>query len=135
MTQPHPPAGGTSAPRPFLVVVWAALLTALLSALLPVGLPHSTAVGSAFNPATTSVALKAGTYRTVVAAESVATGDDDAGTGFVTPRMAMSLLQAPDVAELSRRVPATPLPPDISTASPLPRRIFSDAFPRGPPLR
>src|SRR5690606_13699904 len=41
-----------------LVSVWLALAVALLSSLMSEGLPRSTAVGSAFNPATTAVALQ-----------------------------------------------------------------------------
>ncbi len=47
--------------RPFFATgLWLALLTAALNSLLPIGLPRSTAIGSAFSPATTIEALRAG---------------------------------------------------------------------------
>ncbi|CAN5849005.1 hypothetical protein BH11PSE6_BH11PSE6_12020 [soil metagenome] len=127
-------ADGMSAPRPFLAVVWAALLTALLSALLPVGLPHSTTVGSAFNPATTSVALKAGTHRPLITAESVASGDEESGSRVFAPLTSTPLLPAHDIAGLEPRTATAPLPPDVSAASLLPGKVLSAAYPRGPPL-
>lgn len=39
--------------------MWLALATAILCAVLPTGLPLSTMLGSAFNPSTTAVALRA----------------------------------------------------------------------------
>ncbi|MEG3152736.1 hypothetical protein U1769_22845 [Sphingomonas sp. ZT3P38] len=134
MTHAQNPADGMSVPRPFLAVVWAALLTALLSALLPVGLPHSTAVGSAFNPATTSVALKVGTHRPLITAETLTNGDDEAGSDIVVPLPATSFLPAPDVAGLPPRISAAPLPPDRSATPSLSGRIVSAAYPRGPPF-
>lgn len=38
---------------------WVFVLTVLFCAVMPAGLPHTTSQGSAFNPATTSVALRA----------------------------------------------------------------------------
>lgn len=133
MTHALTPADGMSAQRPFLAVVWAALLTALLSALLPVGLPHSTTVGSAFNPATTSVALRAGTHRPLIASDSIATAKEDKGSGGFAPHTVIPLLPVPD-AGLPPGITAVPLPPDTSAVSPLSGRLFSAAYPRGPPL-
>jgi len=47
--------------RPFrrAALAWAVVLTVLVCALAPAGLPHTATQGSAFNPATTSVALHA----------------------------------------------------------------------------
>ena len=44
---------------PFILMLWMALVVAVLSALAPLGPPSSRHTGSAFNPATTSVVLKA----------------------------------------------------------------------------
>ncbi|WP_041391182.1 hypothetical protein [Sphingobium chlorophenolicum] len=44
---------------PFILFLWLSLCVALLSALAPLGPPSSRLTGSAFNPATTSVVLKA----------------------------------------------------------------------------
>lgn len=46
-------------PRAFILSLWVAIGVALLSALAPLGPPASRLTGSAFNPATTSVAIKA----------------------------------------------------------------------------
>ena len=45
----------------FMLTLWMAISVALLSALTPLGPPSSIATGSAFNPATTGVVLKART--------------------------------------------------------------------------
>ena len=45
---------------PFILSLWMAMLVALVSALAPLGPPSSRLTGSAFNPATTSVLIKAG---------------------------------------------------------------------------
>ena len=45
----------------FMLTLWMAISVALLSALTPLGPPSSIATGSAFNPATTDVVLKART--------------------------------------------------------------------------
>lgn len=134
MTHAQTSADGMSAPRPFLAVVWAALLTALLSALLPVGLPHSTTVGSAFNPATTSVALKARADRRLIAVDSSASGDNHGGPGGVTLGTADPILPAPDIAGLDARAAGAALPYAARKAPALPGRIVSAAYPRGPPL-
>lgn len=42
----------------FIVTLWITLATAMLCALWPAGLPATTAIGSAFSPATTAVALR-----------------------------------------------------------------------------
>lgn len=47
----------------FVAVLWIAMATALLCALLPVGLPLTKTVGSAFSPATSAVALRAAAPR------------------------------------------------------------------------
>lgn len=44
---------------PFLMALWIAIVVALVSALAPLGPPSSRVTGSAFNPATTSVVIKA----------------------------------------------------------------------------
>ncbi|MGK6356439.1 hypothetical protein ACMGDH_14595 [Sphingomonas sp. DT-207] len=46
-------------PLHYAALVWGVVLTVLVCALAPAGLPHTATQGSAFNPATTSVALHA----------------------------------------------------------------------------
>nr|WP_246623977.1 hypothetical protein [Sphingomonas colocasiae] len=50
----------------------------MLSALLPLGMPQSTALGSAFNPAATAVAIKAGSGQLRIVAKAAAKDDDTA---------------------------------------------------------
>ncbi|MGC4252706.1 MAG: hypothetical protein QM605_14875 [Sphingobium sp.] len=51
---------GSGKGRPlFFATLWMAICVALLCAIAPLGLPSSKLTGSAFNPATTSVVLKA----------------------------------------------------------------------------
>ena len=43
----------------FVLALWVAMLTAVVSAIAPSGLPSTRTVGSAFDPSTTAVVLKA----------------------------------------------------------------------------
>ncbi|AQR72509.1 hypothetical protein [Sphingomonas sp. LM7] len=52
-------AGRIARPLRLAAVAWVAVFTVLVCAVVPAGLPHTAAQGSAFNPATTSVALQA----------------------------------------------------------------------------
>jgi hypothetical protein len=52
---------GATLRLPVLIALWTLILVTLLSALAPLGPPLSRATGSAFNPATTDVVLKART--------------------------------------------------------------------------
>lgn len=75
----------------FLSSLWMAISVALLSALAPLGPPSSRMRGSAFNPATTTVVLKA---RSVAVQPTIrATEPDGAGQGG-TAFPAMKLLLA-----------------------------------------
>ncbi len=67
----------------FLASLWMAICVALLSALAPLGPPASRLMGSAFNPATTSVVLKA---RSPAAAPAVRLMEPD-GAGQGTPAL------------------------------------------------
>lgn len=52
-------AEGMAARWPFIAALWTLIAVALLSALAPLGPPLSRVTGSAFNPATADVVLKA----------------------------------------------------------------------------
>ncbi|WP_242125127.1 hypothetical protein [Sphingobium sp. Sx8-8] len=54
----------------FILFLWTAIGVALLSALAPLGPPSSRLTGSAFNPATTSVVLKARAQSAPLAAQA-----------------------------------------------------------------
>lgn len=108
--------------------LWLALAVALLSSLMPGGPPRTIAVGSAFNPATTAVALQPRTQPRVVV-ENVRRDDDPAGgQGGAAQRLSLPVLPAPrpDV------IAAVPKP--AAMASPVGARIVLDGSPRGPPL-
>ncbi|WP_423602528.1 hypothetical protein [Sphingomonas sp. MS122] len=108
--------------------LWLALAVALLSSLMPSGLPRTIAVGSAFNPATTAVALQPRTQARVVA-ETVRRDDDPAsGQGGAAQILSQPILTAPrpDV------IAAVPKP--AAVASPVGARAVLDGSPRGPPL-
>ena len=61
----------------FILTLWLSLSVALLSALAPLGPPSSRFTGSAFNPATTSVVLKARAQASPVAMQAMEPDDDD----------------------------------------------------------
>lgn len=109
--------------------LWLALATALLSSLMIAGLPRTTAYGSAFNPATTSVALQPSRAQPRIVAETVrrddgpSSGQGDAAA--VAPLPAMPAVP-PHVLSLAQRpLPSIPLPPSTPVL---------DGSPRGPPL-
>lgn len=108
--------------------LWIALLVALASSLLSSGPPRTIAHGSAFNPATTVVALKPIRPAPRIMADTVRR-DDGPATG------------ASDIAETSLAVAPVAAPLSIPAAhdaapEPLPLRPHSvlDGSPRGPPL-
>ncbi|MDF7776514.1 hypothetical protein P1X14_14760 [Sphingomonas sp. AOB5] len=85
--------------RLFVASLWLAMVTAIFSAVLPVGAPLTVAVGSAFNPSTTQVALGASSAGIRATAEA----DDDG-----SPQKAASVT-APDA-----------LPPILMAGIPVP---------------
>ena len=108
--------------------LWLALAVALLSSLMPGGPPRTIAVGSAFNPATTAVALQPRAQPRVVV-ENVRRDDDpEGGQGGATQILSRPVLPAarPDV------IAAVPKP--AAMASPVSARVVLDGSPRGPPL-
>lgn len=113
----------------YVASLWLALATALLSSLMPGGLPRTTAYGSAFNPATTAVALQPSRAQPRIVVETVRRDDEPAsGQGD-----AVALTPQPAVPAVSART----LPPDFPplTAAPaLPTLPVLDGSPRGPPL-
>src|SRR3546814_6989521 len=56
---------------PFILTLWLSLGVALLSALVPLGPPSSRFTGSAFNPATTGVVLKARAHATPLTVQAM----------------------------------------------------------------
>ncbi|WP_343518421.1 hypothetical protein [Sphingomonas sp.] len=108
--------------------LWLALAVALLSSLMPGGPPRTIAVGSAFNPATTAVALQPRAQPRVVI-ESPRRDDDPAsGQGGAAQILSRSILPAPRPDAIA----AVPKP--AAVASPVRARAVLDGSPRGPPL-
>lgn len=109
--------------------LWLALVTALLSSLMFGGVPRTTALGSAFNPATTAVALQPSRTQPRIIAETVRRDDGPASGQGDAAAIAPSPI-----------APAAPLPalslasPPLTTAQMLPSVPVLDGSPRGPPL-
>lgn len=77
---------------PFILSLWTAIFVALLSALAPLGPPSSRLTGSAFNPATTSVLIKA---HDPEAAPVLKMTDPDGGDQSSFPPIGISWLLPP----------------------------------------
>lgn len=109
--------------------LWIALLTALLSSLMFGGVPRTTALGSAFNPATTAVALQPSRAQPRILVEAVR-GDDGPASGQGDAAAIASALTAPAAPP-----PAVYLAPQpFASASLPPPTPVLDGSPRGPPF-
>lgn len=109
--------------------LWLALFIALLSSLLPGGLPRTTMLGSAFNPATTAVALQPSRAQPRILIEQIRRDDDPGGgAGSVLP-LAMP---GPRYLIVGSIPGSAHLP--VSDVPALSAGIPSDANPRAPPL-
>lgn len=113
---------GSMGRLPFILSLWMAISVALLSALAPLGPPSSRLTGSAFNPATTSVVLKARAQATPVAARAA---EPDSNRRFPAAVLASDYLIAMAAAlligiwllllgERFTRSPVAPKPPLLS---------------------
>lgn len=110
------------------VSLWLALAVALLSSVMTSGLPRSTVLGSAFNPATTAVALQPTRTLPRVLPEHVRHDDGPAsGQGG-----AISLDLNP-VQPVMRPVAAAEAPKPAAAARPIAPHTGLDGTPRGPP--
>ena len=113
--------------RLFIASLWLTMATALFCAVVPVGLPHTAAHGSAFNPANSVVALHAsGANRAVLKRNAV--GDPapgaSAGSDIAVPAEQLAVAAPIPVAQLP--VSAPQVAPRIS-------HVPLSAYPRGPP--
>lgn len=114
----------------FILTLWMAICVALLSALAPLGPPSSRLTGSAFNPATTSVALKARSSVTPQQASVLDPGPQ--GDAPTWPTALLGLLPlALLLVEVWLRRPGSPLWCDPGAFVPLLRHIGRRA--RAPP--
>ena len=107
--------------------LWIALLVALASSLLINGPPRTTAFGSAFNPATTSVVLKPLRPAPRIIVETVRRDDGPAAgaSDIVSSGFAVAPLSQVDPGP-TRTIPAP-------ARALRPHRVL-DGSPRGPPL-
>lgn len=126
---------GDRTPGVFLATLWLALATVLASALLPLGLPLTKSVGSAFSPSTTIVALNAKPLRLRPAGKKlVLPGDGD------KVLQGVAQFDAPH-ATLPVVAPVLPVPhadeglfPPHRTEPLSSRALPESAYPRGPPM-
>lgn len=118
----------------FVSALWVALVTVLLCALVPAGLPLTKTVGSAFSPSTIVVALRESSEQVRSATKRIVKGDPEPATDltqapshqvFVTP----GILAAPPPPLEQRGDPSVP----YGYAPPLPNAVTGQPYPRGPP--
>ncbi len=118
----------------FLAVLWLALSTVLISALLPLGLPLTKTIGSAFSPSTATVALSAKPLRLRLP-----------GNKLVTPRDNDTALHAAPISDnphallpfgeqlLSPHHEGESGFARVNIEQPPSRKLPESAYPRGPP--
>lgn len=123
-------AATAPAPLPLRgVPVWLALAVALLSSLMTGGLPRTTAYGSAFNPATTAVALQPSRTPPRVLIQRQHGNDDPVPVGGAATLPASVPMR--HAAFVGKRGEPTG---HIRFAHPIVPRIGFDGAPRAPPL-
>ena len=114
--------------RLFVASLWLTLATALFCAVVPVGLPHSAAYGSAFNPANSVVALHASSSSSRAALKRNAGGDPapaaSAGSDVIAPS---------DRFRVTAPIPTIGIEPVATLSTPALSRVPEARFPRGPP--
>lgn len=109
--------------------LWLALATALLSSLMFGGVPRTTAYGSAFNPATTAVALQPGRAQPRIVAEIIRRDDGPAsGQGGI------AAIAQPPIVPAAPSPTLSLVPQPLTAALLLPPAPVLDGSPRGPPL-
>lgn len=117
----------------FVSALWTTLMTVLLCAILPAGLPLTKAVGSAFSPSTTVVALRGSAEQIRGTMKRIVKGDPDPATDLTLPQSAQVIVtpsvQASVPAQIGQR--STPVP--YASTLPLPIALLGQPYPRGPP--
>ena len=113
----------------FIASIWLALATALLSSIMPGGLPRTIIFGSAFNPATTAVALQPSRAQPRIVADTVRRDDEPAsGQGDTVAAAPLPVVPAAPAFSLISS------PEPLTAAPSLPSFPVLDGSPRGPPL-
>ena len=115
----------------FLIASWASLLTAIVCATIPAGLPASRSVGSAFDPSTTIVVLRS---KSPVEAKTslIRAGDDNDPMSDTGAPAAVAGNKAAVATTTGSADPA--LLPIGVTRAPAERRIDAVLLARPPPL-
>jgi len=103
--------------RFFRSSLWAALLTAIMCAVMPGGLPATRSVGSAFDPSTTIVALRS--KPPVVVRAQVMRSDGD-GAAPQLRQQQLPSAAATDLASASAATPSTALDAFLISSPPDP---------------
>jgi hypothetical protein len=106
-----------------------ALAVALLSSLMSGGLPRTTTVGSAFNPATTSVALQPSRAQPRMLADQLRRDDDPAGGQDAASFPTLAILHPAEPIAPPEGAPEAPV-----SSQPSAQLAGLDGNPRGPPL-
>lgn len=115
----------------FMLTLWMAISVALLSALTPLGPPSSKTMGSAFNPATTAVVLKA-RAQLIPSDERLSVADGNGGAPSITPIMQWVIFAAATVLLACLLRPLTTVVPAISPR--MRRRVPRRFHARAPPV-
>jgi hypothetical protein len=119
------PSDSITALRLFAGSVWLTVATTLLCALLPVGLPHTSAVGSAFNPSNSVVALRSAEPASLLSRTDAArVQDPDTGIALFAPAIMAAVRFVP--------LPAIALH-SLGEQSLAALAPIGSAYPRGPP--
>lgn len=115
----------------FAASLWLSLVTAVFCAVLPVGAPLTTTLGSAFNPSTTQVSL--GASSSGIRASSDQSDEDSAGlkSGGVAASDALPPVLMAGIPVPLATADGVPSPYGIVGAPP--RAPRETAQPRGPP--
>lgn len=119
----------------FVSALWVALITAILCAIWPAGLPLTKTVGSAFNPSTTAVALIGRAEQVRAGAKRIVEGDPEPATDLTLPpsHQVFDTPNVPTAAPPQVRKQGSPSAPR-SSAQPLPTAVTGQPYPRGPPV-
>ncbi|WCM25288.1 hypothetical protein NDN01_14565 [Sphingomonas sp. QA11] len=121
------PGNTFTALRLFAGSVWLTVATTLLCALLPVGLPQTSAVGSAFNPSNSVVALRSAEPASLLARTDAARAQDpDTGSALFAPAIMAALRFVPLAVVAFHNLGQQ----SLAALTPI-----GSAYPRGPPSR
>lgn len=133
MTAPAGSGHRVSSARLFLVTLWLAIATVMACALLPLGLPLTKTIGSAFSPATTAVALNARSVRLRVPGKAlVSPRDDEVQEQTVFgPR---DLYLSWEASQLTLSSGGRAIGPSVANEPSPAREPPQSPYPRGPPV-